>query len=242
MIAFFVTVLPDWLPDWAPWVAVVVAIVAVWLIIQAVQNRKRTEALTVVAQEIGFYFQGEDWNGPQQAPQLQTALFDKGRAREFRNIMTGSAAGFRAALFDYSFTVGHGRGQRTYTQTVAAFSKIGAFLPQFALQPKGIWQKIGNAFTHKDINFDSHPVFSGACQLRGSDELQMRALFTPQVLSFLETLDRNKKWRLEGGNDTLIVYRAGKRVNPGDFRSYLEETSAIATSFFSYGGVRSTAI
>jgi hypothetical protein len=242
MLALFVLtnlVLPVWLPDWAPWVIGVAALVAVWFTIQAVVARNRTKALTAVAPEIGFYFQGEDWNGPQQAPDLTAALFQKGRDGEFRNIMTGSAAGYRAALFDYSFTVGHGRGQRTYKQTVAAFSNKGAFLPQFALRTKGILQKIGNAFVHKDINFDSHPEFSRCYQLRGPDERQIRSVFTPQLLSFLEQVDRKKKWQLEGANDTLIVYRGGKRVKPADFRRCLEETSLIATSFFSFCGAKS---
>jgi len=249
MLAFFLHtdwhltgwVLPYGLPEWAPWVAGVAAIVAAWLIIQAAQARKRTEALTAVAQEIGCYFQGQDWNGPQAAPQLATALFNRGRTRKSRNIMTGSAAGFRAALFDYSFTEGYGRSQRTYGQTVAAFSKNGAVLPQFSLQEKGIMQKIGNAFAHKDIQFDSNAEFSRSHQVRSPDKTGTRALFTPQLIAFLETLDGKKKWRLEGGNDTLILYRLRKKVKPEDFRSYLEETSGIATSFFSYSGARSIA-
>jgi hypothetical protein len=234
-------VLPTSLPDWAPWVVGVASIVAVWLAVQAVMSRKRTKALTAVAPEIGFYFQGEDWNGPQQAPDLTTALFKKGRNGEYRNIMTGSAAGFRTAFFDYAFTVGYGRSQRTYRQTVAAFSHKASLLPQFALRTKGILQKIGNAFVHKDINFDSHPEFSRRYQLRGPDEPQLRAVCTPQLLSFLEQLDRKKNWRLEGKNDTLILYRAGKRVKPADFRSHLEETSTLATSFFSHCGAKSAA-
>ena len=63
-------------------------------------------------------------------------------------------------------------------------------------------------------------------------------MFGAALLSFLESLDPKKKWRLEGTAETLVVYRAGKRVKPEEFRTFLEETSALASSFLSLGGVR----
>jgi hypothetical protein len=226
-------------PAWLG-IGIVVVFVAAWLLIANVIARKRTAALTAVAPEIGFYFQGKEWAGPQPAPPLATALFRQGRSKEFRNIMTGSAAGYRACLFDYAYVVGAGRSRRNIVQTVAAYSKNGVALTEFALQPKGVWQKIGEAFRHKDINFDSNPQFSQRYQLRSPDEMRTRALFTPSLLSYLESLEPGKKWCLEGGGDTLLVFRRDKKVKPEDFRSYLEETSVIATSFFSYGGAKST--
>jgi hypothetical protein len=45
-------------------------------------------------------------------------------------------------------------------------------------------------------------------------------------------LDAQKKWRLEGAGQTLIVYRAGKRVKPAELRTFLDVTGALASSFF----------
>jgi hypothetical protein len=234
-------VLPEWMPEWLPYVGAVLVFVAIFLAIQGVIARKRTEALTAVAPQIGFYFQGKDWNGPQAAPQLVSPLFQRGRSKEFRNIMTGSAAGLRTALFDYSFTVGYGRSQRTYKQTIGAYSKDRMLLPLFTLQPKGIWQKLTNAIVRKDVAFESHPEFSRRYQLRCPDTVAVQALFTPQLLAFLESLDQKKKWRLEGSSDSLLIYRIGKLAKPPEMRAFLEETSTIATSFFSYCGATSGA-
>jgi hypothetical protein len=227
-------------PTWLG-IAIVVVFVGGWLGIASLIARKRTAALTAVAPEIGFYFQGKEWTGPQPTPPPQTDLFRRGHSKEFRNIMTGSAAGLRACLFDYRYVIGAGRNRRNIVQTVAAYSKTGVTLPEFAMQPKGILQKIGEAFRHKDINFDSHPEFSRRCQLRSPDEVRTRTVFTAALLSYLEALDPKRKWCLEGAGDTLIVYRRDKKVKPNsaDCRSYLEETSTIATSFFSFGGARS---
>jgi len=155
--------------------------------------------------------------------------------------MTGSSAGLRASLFDYSFMVSDGRNSRTFAQTVATFSKSGVLLPEFEMRPEGIMQKLGEMFVHKNITFDSHPGFSRHYQLRSSEEDKTRELFGPDLLAFLEGLDPKKKWRLEGGAETLIVYRMGKRVKPNEFRTFLEETSSLASSFLSLGGVRKSA-
>jgi hypothetical protein len=72
-------------------------------------SRRRTQALTNAAIEIGFTFGGEDWPDKGRAPLLETELFGKGHSHEIKNIMIGSGSGFRISLFDYSFVVGGGK-------------------------------------------------------------------------------------------------------------------------------------
>ncbi|MBS1850748.1 MAG: hypothetical protein JST79_07535 [Acidobacteria bacterium] len=229
------------LPEWVPYVAGVMVVVgAIWGV-QEMFARKRTQALTAVAMEIGFNFEGETWRDEKQAPYVGMALFKKGHSQKFCNIMTGSAAGLRVSLFDYSFTTGGGKSSHTYSQTVAAFSKAGISLPEFAMQPEGVLQKIGNVLTHKDINFDSHPEFSRRCHLRSPDEERTRVVFTPALLSYFEGLDRRKKWRVEGLDDCLIIYRLDKKTKPQDFRAFLEETTGMANSFFTLCGLKKAA-
>lgn len=230
------------IPDWVPFALAAIALVAVWYVVSGLMARKRTEALAQMALEIGFNFEGTDWNDKQRAPNVGAALFNKGRDREFRNIMTGSSVGLWTSIFDCSFTVGHGRNSRTIRQTVAAFFADRILLPEFEMQPEGVLQKIGDVFVHKDIDFVSHPEFSSRYQLRGPEEERIRQLFSPGLLSFLAGLDQKQKWRVEGAARTLIVYRLGKRVKPEALRGFLEETSSIASTFFSFSGVKKTAI
>jgi len=202
--------------------------------------RRRREALTSVALEIGFNYEGGSWTNKEQSPHLETALFASGNGPEFRNVMTGSASGFRISLFDFKYTVGAGRESQNIKQTVAAFTRGDLSLPEFAMQPKGLMQKIGNALVHKDIPFDSNGEFSRRFRVRSPEVERTRELFTPELLVFLGTLDPKTKWRLEGNTGTLIVYRAGKRVKPRDFRKFLEETTTLATQFLSLGAARKT--
>ena len=78
------------IPDWLPYVAAVVVIAGGIFGIQAYFGHRRTQALIPVAAEIGFVFEGKVWSNPQQAPKLTSALFQMGRGKDFRNIMTGS--------------------------------------------------------------------------------------------------------------------------------------------------------
>lgn len=219
------------IPDWVPYVAAVVAVVAVIWGISAYYERKRSEALSVAASQMGFAFSAKD---DEQAPhrRMQTALFQKGHSKEFRNVMTGGAAGLQAVLFDYKFTVGGGRYSHTYKQTVAAYSKSGVQLPVLEIRQRGLWFKL---FSGKGMRFDSHPEFARKMYVRCSDEMRAQSIFTPGLLSFLEQIDPGKKWRFEGQGDTLIVYRSEKKVKPPDFRSFLDETSSLASQFFTQG-------
>ena len=226
------------LPDWVPYIAAVVAIVGVIYAISAWFDRRRTEALTAVSMGIGFLFVGKEWKDVPQPPQLQSPLFSRGHATTFRNIMTGSAAGRRAYLFDYKYTVGHGRSAHTYNQTIAAYCKDGVQLPSFCLYSQGLMHKLWDAVVHKDIGFDSNPNFGERYVLRSDEAERTRAVFIPPLLSFLESLDPQKKWQIEGRGDTLIVYRSGKKVKPADFKFFLEETSALSGQFFSLGNCK----
>ncbi len=217
------------------WVFALFIVIAITLwILSSVQAKKRTQALEAVAAEIGLNFAGNDQS---RAIQVRTALFNKGSSRKFRNIMNGASAGFQASLFDYSYTISTGRSSSTYTQTVAAFVQ-NISLPLFELRPENFMHKVSEVFVHRDINFDSHPEFSRRFVLRGKEEDKIRELFTPALLTFLEVLAPEKKWHIEGSEFTLLLYRAGNTVKSDEIRTFLDESSLIAQTFFTSCGLR----
>jgi hypothetical protein len=224
-------------PEWLVWFGIGVVAVAVVVAINSAMAKKRSRAMAQVAGEIKFSFE-ERSKGPGQAADLKTVLFRTGTGRDFRNVMTGNSAGLRASLFDYSYVTGAGRSARTTAQTVAAFARTGVAMAEFELEPIGMMQRIGEALVHKNIRFDTHPDLSRRYQLRSPDVDRTRELFTMGLLSYIEGLDPEKKWRLEGMGETLIVYRAGKRVAPGELRGFLDEASSMAGSFFGLGSFR----
>jgi hypothetical protein len=224
------------LQGWVILVILLIAAVVASLVIQKSRARKRTQAIMKAAIEMGFEFEGEDWKDKQRAPQLGTALFERGHDHELMNVMSGSASGMRASLFDYGFKTRTGRSQHHWKQSVGSFSKDGVFLPYFELRPVGMVDKIWGAVTHKNIDVAADREFSRRYVLRGALEDKVRPLFAPGLITYFESLDAGKKWHVEGSGDTLIVYRLEKRVPAEEIRTFLEETSAIAATFFNLAG------
>ena len=205
---------------------------AVWAV-QKELTRRRTEAMKTAALEVGFTFEGDEWTDPRPGLFLATALFGKGHAVEFKNIMIGSRGGLKARLFDYKLRIGTGRNSQTEAQTVGAFSKDGVYLPYFEMRPIKSFDWVVDAVTHKNIHFESTPEFAKHCFLQSPLEKDVRTLFTPALLTYLEQLNAQKKWSVEGTGNTLVIYRSQKRVAPTELREFLDETSSIANSFLS---------
>ncbi len=209
--------------------AIFVVLATVWVRRKA---KQRAEDLRSVASSLGLSYVGDDSS---RAVEVSTALFRRGSSRRFRNVMNGAYAGFQVSVFDYSYTVSSGKNSSTFTQTVAAFVQ-DLRLPLFELRPQGFLDRIAEAFVHKDINFESHPVFSKRFVLKGEDEASIRSLFTPALLSAFEMLPPEKKWHIEASDRTLLVYHSNITVPPQDIRTFLDETSAMTQTFFASAG------
>jgi hypothetical protein len=145
--------------------------------------------------------------------------------------MTASTGGFQIGLFDYSYI----QGKSTVIQTVATFTQ-DQWLPPFELRAEGVLDRIEDAITHKDIDFDSHPEFSRRYLLRSPDEENTRRFFTPSLLTYMEQPPPEKKWHIEATGTTLIFYR-GWPLKPSDVRAFLDDTSAIARIFINQSRV-----
>jgi len=206
--------------------------VSVWAIKRALV-RRRTEGWKTAAQDMGFTFDGEDWTDRKRAPVLESALFGKGHGGEYKNITTGSRDGLRVSLFDYSYTVGGARAASNIVQTVGAFSKDSVSLPYFEMWPSDTLDRVWDKVAHKSMHFESNPEFTRHYFLQSPSEDRVRSLFTPGLLSFLEQINPEAKWTIEGSDDTLILYHPKWSIAPAEVRSFLDRASSIASSFFS---------
>jgi hypothetical protein len=205
---------------------------SIWAIKKVLRDR-RTEQWKTAAQDIGFTYEGDEWADRNSAPMLETALFSNWADTTYKNITTGRAAGLRVSLFDFLYTVGGYKGSSTTTQTVAAFSKGGVYNPYFEMGPGGTFDKMLNKVTHKNIYFESNPEFSRHYVLRSPSEDEVRSLFTPAWLTFLERPDSRAGWVIEGAGDTIVIYCPGWKAPAAELRSFFDRTSLIASSFFS---------
>lgn len=181
--------------------------------------KKRAEKFKRAAEQLKlpFFPKGDDLL---IARLNQFHLFSKGRSRKIINMLHGESNGVELAIFDYRFTVGHGKNARTHYQSVICFRSPMLCLTPFEMRPKTIFHKIGGLFGHQDINFESHPRFSKKYLLRGEDEARVRELFTPEALSFVES---QKKICVEGGGDQLVFYRQSVKIKPEATLEFMQE-------------------
>lgn len=219
-------------PFWIMAVPIGVAIpIIIWAILS---SRRRTQELSQAAQELGFTFMGNAWHGPTLDPQHKTCLLQHTRGR-FANVMVGMASGLETIVFDYTYHA----GKSTVTQTLACFSQK-AQLPPFMLKPEGLFDRIGDAFLHNDIDFDSNPVFSDRYALKSPDEQATRRLFTPNLLTSIEQIPSDKHWHIDANGANLFFYRPGATVRPSDLSTFLQETSSIARTILSSDGLKNS--
>lgn len=198
---------------------------AAYFVVKA--DRERTAALREVAERLGWSFREKA--GREVIPDAERfELFTQGHSRKVSNFMAGGADGGRAAVFDYRYTIGGGKSQTTYLQTVACVHAKEVELPLFSLRPEHLFHRIGQVFGYQDIDLERHPVFSDAYLLRGSDEAGVRAAFTPAVVEFFE---ERQRICCTGAGPVLYLWRTGRRAKPEEVEGLVAEALELAGRF-----------
>jgi hypothetical protein len=194
-------------------------------------ERERTAALKSAATMLGWQFAEE---APlNYLPNLETfSLFGQGHSKHVKNLMYGESNGVKAALFDYIYTVGHGKNSHTYYQSVVYFEPQNLSLPSFSLRPENVLHKLISALGYQDIDFANRPTFSSKYLLRGTDELAIRAAFNDSLLTFYET---NLGACTDGGGNQVFIFRQGFRTPPHEAQSFINWGFQLQSLFQRYG-------
>jgi len=191
------------------------------------KGKKRTEQFALISAELklNFFPKGSTSLFERLKPFY---LFSKGRSRKIKNLMEGEANKVELAIFDYQYTTGGGENSHTYRQSILFFRSPKLYLPDFSLRPENVFHKIGGAFGYKDIDFETHPIFSKSYLLRGDNEAAIRGLFNNKLLNFIQS---QQKISIEGSGDQLIFYRNKNRVKPEEVESFMEEGFQVFGQF-----------
>jgi hypothetical protein len=188
---------------------------------------KRADEMARVAAELRLAFTPEG-DETTMATHAGLHLFSHGRSKKARNLMRGSVRDSNVSIFDYQYTVGGGKNQHTYRQTVFSVQMEGRNLPAFSMRPENVFHKLGSMMGYQDIDFEGNPVFSKKYLLRGPDEAAIRSAFTSRVMTFLES---ESGLSVEADGRTLIVYRHSRSVKPEAVREFVETGMRIAGLF-----------
>ncbi len=197
----------------------ILALIIGWNIWFRRQEERRATAIETLASQLGLAFHAY---GDQDL--LTTlghcSLLSHCREKTVKNVFQGRTDHVQYDVFDFQYVVGIGGNRRTYRRTMIAFHSKELRLPDFALRPEDLGDTITKAFGYQDINFESHPIFSKAFVLRGSEEARIRATFAPDVLSFFE---QHTEVCVERCGDRLIVYyRDRVRLELDQFQPFID--------------------
>jgi hypothetical protein len=198
-------------------VAFAIALIVVVYFYRKKKERERTEEMKAAAALVG-------WNFSPTAPLNhipwleQFPLFSHGHGKEIRNFIYGQALDVKAAVFDYVYTVGSGKNQQTYMQSVVYLEPRDLTLPLFSLRPEGTWYKIISALGYQDIDFGQRPEFSRQYLLRGQDEPAIRRTFNDRLLAFFEGYPGLS---LDAGGSQMFLFSGNYQFPGSEIQQYV---------------------
>lgn len=193
------------------------------LIFSHFYEKKRSQALTLVAKRLGLSF---SLAGRQttHSRHEHLPLFNRGRSGKIKNEMWGDTSQYSVAIFGYQYTQSNGKNSTTYRQTVLSITSTQLNLPSFVLKPENALHKIGQIFGYQDIDFEKFPEFSKRFLLRGDDEERIRSVFTSSLIRYLE---KNPNLCLEAKNQTLIIYQDGQRCKTHEIKDFYQDGQTL---------------
>jgi MFS superfamily sulfate permease-like transporter len=120
------------------------------------------------------------------------------------NILSRYTDYAKIEISDITVTEGAGMAQHDTRITVVHVSDLHVTMPDFALEPEGLFTKLSEFAFGKDINFHNHPRFSKKYYLRGQDEPMTRQFFNENIIRFLEDHD---DLHIESHRNKLLIYK-----------------------------------
>lgn len=213
-------------------VAVAVLIVGAALYLEG----QRRHALARVASDLGLELTGGQHPLPPSLDAAGFYLFTQGPAL-VQNRMVGERAGYRIALFDYSYHAEKGEeGSRDLPvadvgpvenrmQTLVWLQRPGQVLPDFDLSPtRHVMRRVGVHIPLQRLTFDGRRDFDDRYVLLVRDPVAMRRVFTPAAV---DAWVADPGWFLEGRGDQWLIYRLSERMPPNEIAAFLDRAIAL---------------
>jgi hypothetical protein len=133
-------------------------------------------------------------------------------------------------IFDYQAVVGLRNTSGRVEQTVFYWSDPRMKLPGFRLIPAGadIGKRSDAVFKYRPIVFQSNPQFMANFRLISPDEQDIRTIFKPDLIAYLEKL---KDICVEGFGNELFMYRYKTLVHEKSFNRFFQNAKSIFQLF-----------
>ncbi len=145
------------------------------------------------------------------------------------NVLSKYTAAGKFEISDITLSEGARQEQSDTQITLLQISETDFMIPDFALEPEGLWSKFSELVNGKDIDFKSFPTFSSKYYLRGNQEEAIREFFSEPLIHFLEN---REEMHIECHKNKLLFYKKRDLLNAAEIQfliSFAEELMAIAS-------------
>lgn len=129
------------------------------------------------------------------------------------SILTKYSDHDRIDVSDITLTQGAMQEKQETVVTVIHVSEIDIAIPEFALEPEGLWSKLSELSGGHDLDFTEYPVFSKKYYLRSEAEDQVRQFFIEPIIRFLEN---REEMHVECHRNKLLFYKKRDVLEPAE--------------------------
>jgi hypothetical protein len=155
---------------------------------------------------------------------LQGFAFARGyeiryRENKFLKFLNGNPFEF----CDVFLSRGLRMSDRNHKMSVCLLTVMDLPLPDFNLQQEYLMDRMWQSIGYEDINFSDFPLFSQNYLLNGEKEKEIREVFSPVVVQFLEQhlfLGLN----MEVKNNRVLIYKAQCLLQQTEIEDFIEFT------------------
>ena len=182
------------------------------------KSSPRQQRIKRIAADNGWHYTREE---QVESSELLEFNFFQSRPLESKtNVIAGEfSSGVDWEISDIVFDEGAMLSKEVYKTTVQLLH-LPENIPTFVLEQEGIFDKLFDrvlAITgQKDIDFDDYPHFSKKLKLTGESVKDIKALFNPRLISFLES---EEVYHVECNGDALIIFKSLKISNTGEIKN-----------------------
>jgi len=207
--------------------ALFLVFVGIPIALYVLPKRLRARSLKKIADKLGYsYVSAVDKD-------LQSNLQDQFQlmARTYKgphNIVSSQNMPIKWSLFEYHAAklsgVRAGRGSSYDAYTVFCGTSDDFNFKHFCMAPETLADKINMISGEKDINFEDYPAFSKKYYLKGTDEAEVRKIFTPALIQLLES--KKRRVSMEAYRNNVLIYKSGV-LKPRSVESHSKEALEI---------------
>ena len=131
-------------------------------------------------------------------------------------------------IADVTFNEGNAFTAETFTTTLMVL-RLNEKIPVFSMEKEGMVEKLFDrvmAFTgHKDIDFDMYPNFSKKFLVMGKNELDIRSLFSEEIVRFFE---EHQIYHLESNGEALVIFDKIKLARTDETIAFIDYGMELA--------------